>query len=260
LPPCDPIEVIVPEWCGVSARSGAAVRRTALDPDEIVEVEGLPTTSPLRTSADLGRYLPVVDAVVAIDMALHQGLASLAELWAYTDAIAGSKGVTRLRRALDLAECATESPMETRLRLLLVQSGLPRPEVQVTLHDRLGRFLARPDLLYRAHGLAIEYDGGTHRDSIAEDNRRQNRLTAAGFKLLRFVAGDLQRTPDTVVALVRNELARANQNVHLPADARYEARNSVHFPANAPNWGVRPTTRKPTGRDARPPTSRRTAG
>ena len=98
--------------------------------------------------------------------------------------------------------------MESRLRLLLVLNGLPRPEVQVTLHDSFGRFLARPDLLYREQGLALEYDGGTHRDSIVDDNRRQNRLLTAGFRLLRFAAADLQRTPETVVALVRNELAK----------------------------------------------------
>jgi hypothetical protein len=121
--------------------------------------------------------------------------------------------------------------METRLRLLLVLNGLPRPQVQVTLHDNQGRFLARPDLLYREQGLALEYDGGTHRDSIAEDNRRQNRLLAAGFRLLRFAAADLQRTPETVVALVRNQLAK----VQSPADARYLVRDSVLAPADAPN-------------------------
>ena len=124
--------------------------------------------------------------------------------------------------------------METRLRLLLVLNGLPRPEVQVTLHDNRGRFIARPDLLYRAEGLALEYDGATHRDSIAEDNRRQNRLLAAGFRLLRFAAADLQRTPETVVALVRNELAYGGVDVQLPADARFDHRNSVLPPANVP--------------------------
>jgi len=198
-------------------------------------MDGLPVTSELRTLSDLGRNLPLAEAVVALDMALHQGLASLAELWAYTDAGAGSKGIARLRHALDLVEGATESPMETRLRLLLVLSGLPRPEVQVSLHDSQGGFIARPDLLYRAQRLAIEYDGGTHRESIAEDNRRQNRLLVAGFRLLRFAAGDLQRMPETVVALVRNELASAGPKVHSPAEAPFTTRNSVLPPADARN-------------------------
>src|SRR5689334_20526759 len=57
-------------------------------------------------------------------------------------------GTARLRRAIELAEPATESEMETRLRLLLVLAGLPRPQAQVRLHDDAGRFIARPDLYY----------------------------------------------------------------------------------------------------------------
>ena len=40
------------------------------------------------------------------------------------------------------------------------------------------------------------------------DNRRQNRLLNAGFRLLRFTATDVYNTPDSVVALVRAALTR----------------------------------------------------
>ena len=53
-----------------------------------------------------------------------------------------------------------------------------------------GRFLARTDLYYPDHRLTLEYDGGTHRESLVEDNRRQNRLLRAGFRLLRFTASE----------------------------------------------------------------------
>jgi len=42
---------------------------------------------------------------------------------------------------------------------------------------------------------------------LAEDNRRQNRLISDGIRLLRLTAGDILRTPDTVVAQVRRVLA-----------------------------------------------------
>ena len=93
--------------------------------------------------------------------------------------------------------------METRLRMLLVLSGLPRPAAQVPLHDRSGRFIGRPDLYYPEHRLGLEYDGTTHRESLADDNRRQNRLLAAGIHLLRFTGGDVLSRPDQVVAQVR---------------------------------------------------------
>jgi hypothetical protein len=100
-----------------------------------------------------------------------------------------------------------ESPMETRLRWLLPQAGLPCPEVQVDLHDSAGRFVGRADLYYPAARLVIEYDGANHRDRLVEDNRRQNLLFRAGFRLLRFTAADLGQHPETIVALVRNTLA-----------------------------------------------------
>jgi hypothetical protein len=62
-----------------------------------------------------------------------------------------------------------------------VLGGLPRPEAQTSLHDSKGRFLGRPDLYYPSHRLGLEYDGGTHRISLAEDNRRQIDCSLRGF-------------------------------------------------------------------------------
>ena len=160
----------------------------------------------LRTVLDLADRLPFVEAVVAVDMALHQGLLGLDELGTYVARNSGRKGVVRLRGVLDAAEPASESPMETRLRLLLVLAGLPRPMAQVRLHDDHGRFVARTDLYYPSQRLCLEYDGATHRDSLVDDDRRQNRLLNAGFRLLRFTAADVLGIPDEVVAQVRAAL------------------------------------------------------
>ena len=184
VPPCDPIE-------------------TTLDGGEAVLRRGFRTTSMVRTLFDLSRRLRLVEAVVIADMALHAGLIERIELSTWIDSRKGCKGVRAARRVLELAEAGAESPMETRLRMLLVLNGLPRPEVQVILRDEGGAFLGRPDLFYREHKLGVEYDGETHRVSVAEDNRRQNRLLVAGFKLLRFTAADVLRRPASVLAQVR---------------------------------------------------------
>ena len=96
--------------------------------------------------------------------------------------------------------------METRLRWHILQAGLPRPQVQTELRDPDGRFVGRADLHYPAGKLVIEYDGGYHRDRLVEDNRRQNGLINAGYRVLRFTAAD---RPDVVAAQVREALARA---------------------------------------------------
>jgi hypothetical protein len=203
---CNPIEATVPKECGVSARAGIALRRASLTSRDVVMRRGLRTTSILRTLADLALQLPLADAVAIADEALHQGLVGLPQLDRYAQDRSGSKGVARLRRVVALAEPAAESPMETRLRLLIVLAGLPQPEAQVSLHDAAGRFIGRVDLLYRAARIAIEYDGGLHRDTLVADNRRQNRLLDAGYRLLRFTAADVLGNPGSVVALVRAAL------------------------------------------------------
>ena len=174
------------------------IRRCRLDSDEVVLRKGFRVTSALRTVVDPCCRLDLVEAVACLDAALHMKLIRLDDVKPRP----GSPGVKRLRRAIELAEPATESPMETRLRLLLVLAGLPHPQVQVPLHE----VFARADLYYPHARLVIEYDGATHRDSLAADNRRQNRLIEAGYRVLRFSASDVLGEPAAVVELVRRAL------------------------------------------------------
>jgi len=202
-PPCSPVEVTIR---GTSRFAGLAICRNLLVPEDIVMRRGLRVTSPLRTVVDLVSRLATVEGVVALDAALHKRLVSLEHVRAWIDAHPRHRGVAKLRRAVDLAEPEGESPMETRLRLILVFAGLPRPQVQVSLGDEV-TFLGRADLYYASHRLIIEYDGGTHRDRLAYDDRRQNRLVDAGYRLLRFTAPDILESPASIVALVRRNLA-----------------------------------------------------
>jgi len=96
--------------------------------------------------------------------------------------------------------------METRLRWLLISAGLPQPEVQVDLHDDDGEFLGRADLYYPHARLVIEYDGVNHRERLVSDDRRQNLLINAGYRILRFTAADIHGRPEVVAAQVRGSI------------------------------------------------------
>lgn len=205
--PCDPIEATVPKCFGVATRSGVVIRRTSLPESDVVIVRGWRATSITRTLRELCGRLSLTEAVVIIDLALHARIVDLAALTRYIAAHAHGIGLVNLKRAVGLAEPASESPMESRLRMVLMLGGLPRPEAQVSLFDSKGLFLGRPDLYYPHHRLGLEYDGGIHRDRLAEDNRRQNRLLSDGIRLLRFTAADVLQTPNAVVAQVRAMLA-----------------------------------------------------
>ena len=207
IAPCSPIEATVPTTSSTSRLVGVVVRRCNIPAAERSVRRGLCVTSAVRTTADLACRLPLTEAVALIDTALHGGLVSSGRLRDWASTHAGHRGVRGLKRALELADPATESVMETRLRLLLVLAGLPLPRCQVSLRDDSGLFLARPDLHYPDARLAIEYDGAIHRESLASDNRRQNRLIDAGYRILRFTAGDVLDSPAGVVSMVRRALA-----------------------------------------------------
>lgn len=223
--PCDPIEVTVPEDAGVSGRSGIALRRSALRKSDVVRVRGIPATSIARTVGELCLRLDLVEAVVIADEALHTGRLEPDALTSWADGHSGHRGMRNLRRVLGLVDAAAESPMESRLRMVLILGGLPRPKAQVTIRDRWGRALGRPDLYYADQRLGIEYDGGSHRESLAEDNRRQNRLLNAGVRLLRFTAADVLRNPETVVDQVRAVLSAGDRAPRLPALAGINGRD-----------------------------------
>lgn len=207
VPPCDPVEVIVPKGVGVSSRSGMRVSRARLPAPDVAVVGTLRATTMLRTLEDLGRFLPVVEATVIADMALHAGLVERSAFVQRAHTRSGGRGVANLRRVVGLVEPKAESPMETRLRLVIVLDGLPVPEAQAPIYDEYGHLIARVDLYYPRQRLAIEYDGGVHKDQLVEDNRRQNRIQKAGVRLLRFTAGDVYSQPAVVLAQVRAMLA-----------------------------------------------------
>ena len=83
-----------------------------------------------------------------IEMAFRRGITNAEQLQTWIRSHVGFPGSGRLARAIELADAMSESPMETRLRLLLVLNGLPRPIAQAQLHDRAGLFIARTDLYY----------------------------------------------------------------------------------------------------------------
>lgn len=205
-PPSDAIEVTVPKELGISTRAGIRLRRAALPEAEVVRSRGLRVTTVVRTVAEICCRLELVDAVVVTDSALRRRKVRISQLIDWANGHKGSPGINKLRRVMSFTEPAAESPMESRLRMVLVLGGLPRPRVQFPIHDDQGRFVGRPDLYYEHARLGIEYDGGTHRSSLAEDNRRQNKLLQQGVRLLRFTSRDVLHDPASVVLQVRTIL------------------------------------------------------
>jgi len=88
-------------------------------------------------------------------------------------------------RVLMLCDPRAESPMETRLRMILIAGRLPWPVTQYPVYDENG-FVARLDLAYPQYKIGVEYDGDHHRtrDAFQRDLRRINALHACGWTIL----------------------------------------------------------------------------
>ncbi|HEX2773457.1 MAG TPA: DUF559 domain-containing protein [Micromonosporaceae bacterium] len=201
------VSVVVPRSARMRSHPGLTAAHAVLPDTDVTRFAGIPVTTPVRTAFDLGRSGARVDALIAVDALLNRRVVKLEALRSYAAGHAGWPGTALLRELLSLAEPLSESPMETRLRLLLVDAGAPRPVAQYDVRDARGRFIARLDLAYPALRIALEYEGDQHRerDHFRQDVSRLNALRAAGWIVLRFTADDVLRHPKRVTG----ELARA---------------------------------------------------
>jgi hypothetical protein len=174
-------------------------------------VRGLPVVSPARAWVQLGAILDHVSLVAAGDDLVRRKrpLSSLVELRSEIFASRGIRGIRRLRAAFADIREGTDSPMETRLRLLLVHSGLPEPIIGHSIHTAAGTFVGTPDLAYVREQIAIEYEGELHQSDpfvYAADIERRERMEAADWHVIRVIKSHLSRNPARLVDRVRRQL------------------------------------------------------
>jgi very-short-patch-repair endonuclease len=192
-------------------RPGLMMRELTLAPADVVSLCGLAVTNPLRTAFDCARWLSPVEAVVVLDALSHLQLICLDDVRDYTVTHPGLRWVTRVRHAVDLADPLSESPMESRLRLLLVRAGIHSLRPQVVVRD--GDFTARLDLADEQLMVAAEYDGSDHWMQRREDDRRRDRLRALGWTIIVVSAEDYYSSSTGIVANVRAALAAARRRL-----------------------------------------------
>lgn len=206
----DPVELVVPPGTHLRPRPGLVIRTATVDACDVLTVRGLPVLRPLRLAFDLSRAEPdLVEAVACVDaLARIRGRQRFrpAALLDYAAGRPRARGNARLPEIVDLSDPLAESPMETRLRLLLVQGGLPRPVSQFAIHTEDGLFLARVDLAYPGTNLAIEYDGENHDQRWMKDIARQNEIFREGWILRRYTKRMVYQTPDLILREIKDLL------------------------------------------------------
>jgi very-short-patch-repair endonuclease len=199
--PDDDVECTLAPGCRAGTVRGIRVTRRELATEEVTRRDGVRVTTVVRTALDLARIQPVEEAVVALDQFLRTGLVTLDDVRAAASAATGP-GCRQIRRVAELADGRAESPQETRLRLLLHRSRLPRPLAQYVVRGSDGGFVARVDFAWPDAKVAVEYEGRWHGQpqQVARDRRRLNELAAAGWTVVFVTSADLH---DPVALIAR---------------------------------------------------------
>ena len=211
VPPRSRLQVTVP-YTRPIRRPELEVRRSR-PAIEARQLKGLPVTSPGRTFLDLAATLALVDLVVLGDSLVKATRTTPADLVTQARAYRGPRAALA-RRASALVRAGVDSPMETRLRMLVVLAGLPEPVVNHILRDGTGGWTYRFDLSWPELKVALEYDGRQHAESATQwvkDVRRREDLDNRGWRLVIALSSDVFTTPGATlerVAAVLGECGR----------------------------------------------------
>jgi hypothetical protein len=171
-------------------------------------VRGIRCTDPVTTFIQLAGSLSLVDLVVVGDALVKKYKLSPSKLVRLcrdsTDYYAGAA----LRAAMYVRQ-GVDSPMETRLRMLLVLAGLPEPKVDVRDLNEDGSWRRRYDLCYPEFKLIVEYDGRQHAEDVEQWNSdldRREELDEEGFRILIVTARGIFVEPARTIERVHNAL------------------------------------------------------
>jgi hypothetical protein len=190
-------------------RSGCLIREITVDSSDLVIVDGTSITTAVRTAFDCARWLSLVEAVVVCDALAHSGLMAPESFRAYVRRHRKLRGVRQADWVAQLLEPLSESPMESRLRVLLITSGFEQPVAQYVITDSSGNFVARADLAYPEQRIIVEYDGAQHWESRREDDRRRDAMRELGWTVLVASRTDYYEQPQAFLAGVRRAFATA---------------------------------------------------
>jgi len=146
-------------WGNSHPPRGIVARNARIESDEIVDVAGLPITTPERTALDIARHHPRDIAVARLDpLASATGITTRA-VQSLVARYEGTRHWWRAVESLSLMDGGSHTPYETMVRLELIDSGLPAPRTQFTVTD--GGASAVLAMGYEAPKVAVEFDSVT---------------------------------------------------------------------------------------------------
>jgi very-short-patch-repair endonuclease len=180
-------------------------RSRTLTPRDIRTKRGIPVTSPERTAVDNARHRDLEELLAN---ALATNLVTVPQLDLAIARWSTLPGMGRLDRILHQkgGPRRSRSWAERRLLYLVRQAGLPVPLTNRMLNG------FQVDAVWPDHRLVVEVDSwGFHRGrtAFAADRARDAVHVAAGYRVIRFTAEQLEHQPLIVIGQLSAALALA---------------------------------------------------
>jgi predicted transcriptional regulator of viral defense system len=204
------VDVTAPCRRGRSPAGIDAHRSDSLRAPDRTTLRRIPCTSVARTLVDLAGVVGARELQNTITQAEVQRIFDLAALREVIDRSRGRRGVARLRLAMSLHDPRDErarGEFERRFLALCRRFGLPLPEVNSPLAVEGVQMEA--DFLWRDAGLIVETDDRRSHATIAafeKDRRRDQRLEAAGWRVIRCTWRQMVDEPSSLSRTIRKLL------------------------------------------------------
>lgn len=203
-----PITVAIPAHrrCHWRARS-IKVLRLDVAHHECVTVQGLRTTTRLRTAVDVAHLMPLAAAQAVLDRMLVLDHISLDELTAAVTA-SNRTGSAQARRLVESANDMAAAESERLARRLFREAGITGWEANHRTDSRSGSI--KVDLRLRRYRIVVEVKGWVFHsksDRAMSDDKRVSDLSIAGWIVIPVGYLELVSNPAEVVARVRAAIA-----------------------------------------------------
>jgi hypothetical protein len=178
---------------------------------DVVIVDGIPTTTAVRTVVDLGASAQPWFVERCLDTALRKALFDIWDVQRFIIRVArkGRNGIGTIRPLVEERltwQGITASDLEDLFRRIVASTPVPMPDTQHVLNEADGRFVGRYDFAYPTRFAIIETDSeGYHMDpaSFQRDREKQNRAQMLGWTVWRVTWRQLIDEPDSVRAILK---------------------------------------------------------
>lgn len=204
------------------------------DEADLIEIEGMLVTSPIRTAVDVARGMSLPRALIPLDAAVRKVIIEhpdqspysrdtdrvlvasivdpvMASLESYSHRLKRCKGVPMLRRALEYVSPLAESPLESASRGRMIDGGITPLALQFEFVDGLGAdrradFLLADGLIGEADGL-MKYEGPDGKARLHEEKLRDVASAEVGFRTARWTSADVWMRYEEWLRRVRRDIA-----------------------------------------------------